>query len=488
MTTPNNTVAGLPAKLLPCPFCGSASIDEKGWVSKNSAGPACDNCGASAGCVSSNLADNIAAWNRRASPAPSAGVGVGDGWALTKLRAHESRCGECGRAVWDGKDQAACIGFLAPCGKRIARLEDCGTGVSPALPAGLDLPSATEWTQNNEVAASFDWMAGWDACRVEYPHRISSAPWRREWQGSGDQRGFHIVEAVRLTHNRRIAYLGDQVSGEAVDAIIAAHNATAPPEQPGSAVQDDGCDCPGVGKTDPRLHAPNCPVRTTPPPAPAAEQGARSSEDVCDDCNGPNSPPWFAPSDLWNRVVGNEGGMLCPRCFIRRAQSAGVDGVWRVAPDATQPEARGVEGMDSKEKGILIRKINYTLWMQGNGDGCEPTPDWQEGYNVGLSTPNPVRAEQPEIQGTAAAWLWLKDGQPVNAFLHKPSVGPYWDEKGFTAAPLYSAPATLVEVDEAMVTRAYAAWLKIVRRPDGCANKSAIRAALTAALAGKEGA
>lgn len=76
MTPPNNTVAGLAEKLLPCPFCGSESIDEKGWASANSAGPACDKCGASAGCVSSNLAENIAAWNRRASPAPSAGVGV----------------------------------------------------------------------------------------------------------------------------------------------------------------------------------------------------------------------------------------------------------------------------------------------------------------------------------------------------------------------------------------------------------------------------
>lgn len=59
-------IESLPAKLLPCPFCGSASIDAKGWASGNSAGPACDDCGASAGCVSSDLADNIAAWNRRA--------------------------------------------------------------------------------------------------------------------------------------------------------------------------------------------------------------------------------------------------------------------------------------------------------------------------------------------------------------------------------------------------------------------------------------
>jgi Lar family restriction alleviation protein len=54
------------AVLLPCPFCGSTNIDAEGWASTNSSGPACDDCGASAG---STLADtpeaNIAAWNKR---------------------------------------------------------------------------------------------------------------------------------------------------------------------------------------------------------------------------------------------------------------------------------------------------------------------------------------------------------------------------------------------------------------------------------------
>lgn len=52
--------------LAPCPFCGSTSIDARGWASENSAGPACDDCGASAGDVSEKLEGNIAAWNKRA--------------------------------------------------------------------------------------------------------------------------------------------------------------------------------------------------------------------------------------------------------------------------------------------------------------------------------------------------------------------------------------------------------------------------------------
>ena len=53
-------------ELLPCPFCGSENIDAQGWASTDSAGPACDDCGASAGGVKGTLQDNITAWNTRA--------------------------------------------------------------------------------------------------------------------------------------------------------------------------------------------------------------------------------------------------------------------------------------------------------------------------------------------------------------------------------------------------------------------------------------
>ena len=52
-------------------------------------------------------------------------------------------------------------------------------------------------------------------------------------------------------------------------------------------------------------------------------------EDICTDCGGPNVV-WHAPNDLWNRVMGGEGGILCPRCFIQRAKADGINEVWRV--------------------------------------------------------------------------------------------------------------------------------------------------------------
>lgn len=59
----------------------------------------------------------------------------------------------------------------------------------------------------------------------------------------------------------------------------------------------------------------------------------------CDDCQQPYAV-WFAPSPIWNFVMGgpdakdDPGGMLCPRCFTLRAESAGVvPTAWVVAPE-----------------------------------------------------------------------------------------------------------------------------------------------------------
>lgn len=52
--------------LKPCPFCGSENIDPKGWMTSGGvAGPACDDCGASAGCATQTTEENVQAWNRR---------------------------------------------------------------------------------------------------------------------------------------------------------------------------------------------------------------------------------------------------------------------------------------------------------------------------------------------------------------------------------------------------------------------------------------
>lgn len=47
-------------------------------------------------------------------------------------------------------------------------------------------------------------------------------------------------------------------------------------------------------------------------------------EATCQDCNGPNIV-WFAANGLWNRVMGGPDGVVCPGCFVRRAEGMGVN-------------------------------------------------------------------------------------------------------------------------------------------------------------------
>lgn len=59
-------------------------------------------------------------------------------------------------------------------------------------------------------------------------------------------------------------------------------------------------------------------------------------EDFCHKCGRPNVV-WFAPSSLWNLVVRTKGEpeMLCPTCFIRLAEEAGINGqAWKVEPES----------------------------------------------------------------------------------------------------------------------------------------------------------
>lgn len=64
-----------------------------------------------------------------------------------------------------------------------------------------------------------------------------------------------------------------------------------------------------------------------------AEATAQHPEDYCHKCGGPNVV-WFAPNSLWNKSVreANQPEILCPVCFVRLAEAAGVQAVWEVAP------------------------------------------------------------------------------------------------------------------------------------------------------------
>ena len=45
--------------------------------------------------------------------------------------------------------------------------------------------------------------------------------------------------------------------------------------------------------------------------------------EFCKDCGVEQPVVWTAPDALWIEVWGNEGGVLCPSCFDKRAAALG---------------------------------------------------------------------------------------------------------------------------------------------------------------------
>ena len=55
-----------------------------------------------------------------------------------------------------------------------------------------------------------------------------------------------------------------------------------------------------------------------------------AGDSICNTCGDPN-PCWHAPNDVWNAVVPEISGVLCPKCFIKRA--ADIYKSWELRPD-----------------------------------------------------------------------------------------------------------------------------------------------------------
>lgn len=94
------------------------------------------------------------------------------------------------------------------------------------------------------------------------------------------------------------------------------------------------------------------------------------SEGSCDRCERAY-PVWFAPSDVWNRVIRLPDGsdqfpFLCPLCFMMLAEQRGyVTTGWIVAPDVDG----GLYPINRAEQVLLLpdprpadddwRRLNY---------------------------------------------------------------------------------------------------------------------------------
>lgn len=54
----------------------------------------------------------------------------------------------------------------------------------------------------------------------------------------------------------------------------------------------------------------------------------------CCDCGTTQNPVWFTDNVFWNDVMGEEGGkILCPYCFVIRAEIKYQTTGWRLLPE-----------------------------------------------------------------------------------------------------------------------------------------------------------
>lgn len=60
---------------------------------------------------------------------------------------------------------------------------------------------------------------------------------------------------------------------------------------------------------------------------------------LCQEC-GKANPVWHAPHDLWNSVMGGEGGVLCPTCFCAALMRAKPSHPYGSSDAAAAPRAK----------------------------------------------------------------------------------------------------------------------------------------------------
>lgn len=63
-------------------------------------------------------------------------------------------------------------------------------------------------------------------------------------------------------------------------------------------------------------------------------------EHRCQRCTGRNLSCWFADNDEWNKVVGDDFGILCPNCFNELSALKGIQPTaWRLSREGDAPLA-----------------------------------------------------------------------------------------------------------------------------------------------------
>lgn len=70
------------------------------------------------------------------------------------------------------------------------------------------------------------------------------------------------------------------------------------------------------------------------------KEDVSKGDTVCQEC-GMSNPCWNTTNELWNAAWGNEGGVLCPGCFVKLYEiKTGDLRIWRLEPLPKEPGPR----------------------------------------------------------------------------------------------------------------------------------------------------
>jgi hypothetical protein len=130
------------------------------------------------------------------------------------------------------------------------------------------------------------------------------------------------------------------------------------------------------------------------PPPSGEERPALTREEhpeaTCERCGGPNVV-WFAPSELWNRVVPDRDAIWCPICFVREAERLGIlPTSWQLAPEVLPASSSSSVPSETGETARLRDALakygrHFDDCRTVRQTGTYPPDDCTCGFNATLS-------------------------------------------------------------------------------------------------------
>ena len=171
----------------------------------------------------------------------------------------------------------------------------------------------------------------------------------------------HEVELLRRKYEMPEGYGIDTNNGEFVSPLRKGNDMS---DNTGGATRL--VDCAACGGAVYAGCAHLCSTNLQQQPAPSAQP---ETNDLCQKCGLPN-PVWFAPNDVWNRLVPNRVGFICPTCFA----SLDFETTWVLIPEEMYDKLSGntLAQPDSAEAIARARQWleanGYSLWLTANSD------------------------------------------------------------------------------------------------------------------------